>query len=213
MTRIICLSLLVTIMFLKSYSQKIFNDGTVEYSISVAGSGSAMNDYFKDATMKLYLRGMQSRSDLKTAMGNTTTIYDNQSGNAVMLNEYGGQKILVRMNAEQYKQINKKYENPSIEQTSDAKVINGYKCVLTKIVFSDGKIFSIYNSTELNFHNNYYGIPVKLNGFPLEYESEIGGIRVVYKAKSVDTNPVAAGIFDIPQAGYREMNFDEMPKQ
>jgi hypothetical protein len=29
----------------------------------------------------------------------------------------------------------------------------------------------------------------------------------------VNTNPVAAGMFDVPTTGYREMKFEEMPKQ
>jgi hypothetical protein len=213
MTRLFFLFCFALILHSQSFSQKVYNDGTVEYSVSLVGSNATMNEYFKNATMKLYLRGMQTRSDLKTAMGNTVTIHDNNSGSAVMLNDYGGQKILVRMNSEQYKKMNKKYENPSLENTTVTKIINGYKCVLTKIKFPDGNIMSVFISSDLKFHNSYFGIPVKLSGIPLEYESEIGGLKVVYKAVSVNTNPVAAGMFDVPTTGYREMKFEEMPKQ
>jgi hypothetical protein len=64
----------------------------------------------------------------------------------------------------------------------------------------------------LNFHNNYFGLPVELKGFPLEYESEIGGVKVLYKAQSVNTGPVTAVLFDLPTSGYREMKFEDMPK-
>jgi hypothetical protein len=210
--RFLTLSFFFTFLVLNAFSQPVYNDGAIEYSVSVVGSDLNTNEYFKNIIMKFYLRGTQTRSELYTSIGNTVTIHDNQTGSAVLLNDYGSQKIMVRMNADQYKQANKIYENPIIETTTDVKIISGYKCVLNIVKFSDGKVFNIYTSSDLRFQNNYYGIPVKLNGFPLEYESEIGGVRVVYKATSVNTNPLPAGIFDTPTSGYREMKFEEMKK-
>lgn len=213
MIKYILLSGILSLFFISIQAQPVFNDGQILYSINIVGSDNPTYvSYFKDATMKLYIRGMQTRTELKTALGNTITIYDKQTGNAVILNEYGDQKMMVKMNKEQFKLANKKYENPSIEYLSETKMIHGYKCSLTRVKFSNGNVFSVYYSVDLNFHNNYFGLPVELKGFPLEYESEIGGVKVLYKAQSVSTGPVTAALFDLPTSGYREMKFEEMPK-
>jgi GLPGLI family protein len=208
-----CLFIWLLFVVFKMNAQAVYNDGLVSYDVTIAGSDNPTYlAYFKDASMKLYLRGMKARSELKTALGSTTTIHDKQTGNAVILNEYGDQKIMVKMNAAQYKQVNKKYENPEVEYLNETKIINGYKCSLVKVKFSGGNTFSVFYAPELNFQNNYFGLPVELKGFPLEYEAEIGGVKVLYKANTISTGAVQAALFDLPTSGYREMKFEEMPK-
>jgi GLPGLI family protein len=196
-----------------TYAQPVYNDGMIEYSVSVAGNKNAgYAAYLQDASMQLYIRGMHTRSELKTGLGTTITILDQQVGSAVILNEYGGQKIMLNLKPEEYKKANSKYDNPSIEYIDSTKTINGYKCMLAKVKFSDGRVFSIYYTVELKFHCRHFDIPVEIKGLPLEYEAEIGGSKVIYQARQISTSPVSAGLFDIPKSGYREMKFDEMPK-
>jgi GLPGLI family protein len=203
-------------LFISIYSlnaQTVYNDGLIQYSISVVeGSNTASLQYLKGATLKFYIRGMQTRSELNTTLGSTTTILDQQTGGAVVLSDYGDQKIMVRMNSEQYKQTNKKYLNPLVEIQKDQKSIKGYDCKLAKVKFLDGNTISVYYTPDLKFLNSYYGIPVQVDGFPLEYEAKIGNINVLYRAEKISTDPVSASLFNIPNTGYREMKFEEMPK-
>ena len=194
-------------------AQAVYNDGYVQYSVNIAeASNPEYVKYFKDAVMKIYIRGMHTRTELRTALGNTITIFDKQTGAAIVLNEYGDQKILIRMTAEQFNQSNSKYLNPVIEQSAEEKKINGYLCKHAKVKFADGSIFSIYFSPDLEFNNTYYGIPVELEGFPLEYESKIGNMKVVYKAEKISLDPVSINLFQVPEAGYREMKYEENPR-
>lgn len=195
------------------HAQPVYNDGFVQYSVNIADAAKPEYvQYFKDAVMKIYIRGMHTRTELSTALGNTITLFDKQTGAAVVLNEYGDQKMLIRMTNEQFKQSNAKYLNPVIEINTQEKQIHGYQCKHAKVIFEDGSFFSIYFSPNLKFNNTYYGIPVELDGFPLEYESKIGDMKVVYKAEKISTDPVSSNMFDIPESGYREMKYEEMPK-
>jgi hypothetical protein len=168
--------------------------------------------FFKNAYMRLYIRGQQTRSELHTGLGNTTTIYDEKKGNAVMMNEYGGQHVLVRLSTEQYKLINKKYANSTIENLADLKTVYGYTCKSARIKFNKGSEFKVYYTADLKFQTVYNGIPTVLDGFPMEYESEIEGLKVTYKVRNIKLDAVTANLFDIPDGGFREIRFEEIYK-
>ena len=103
--------LIISLNCLKGNAQT-YNDGTIEYDVFLIGNKDSLSAQFlKNAYMVLYIRGHQSRSELHTSLGSTTTIYDEKNGNAIILNEYGGQRIMVRLSSDQYQSIHKKYRN------------------------------------------------------------------------------------------------------
>jgi GLPGLI family protein len=207
--------LLNCISFNPIVAQKVFNDGMIQYRIAISGEGdqSPVAAYFKDATMNYYLKSHHTRMEIKTGIGNTITIADEKTGESVMLNEYGNQKMLVRLNAEQAAEANKKNLNPNIEYTTETKTVAGYLCKHAIIRFENGTTFSVYYAPDLKFQSTNSGIPTKnIGGFPLEYEAEISKLKVTYQAVKISTDPVNAALFEVPTSGYREMKYDELPK-
>ena len=45
-----------------------------------------------------------------------------------------------------------------------------------------------------------------------KYEAEINKLKVTYQAVKISTDPVNSDIFEVPTSGYREMNYEELPK-
>lgn len=209
------LGLLIVFSLNHLKAQKVFNDGLIQYSIfiSTEANTSSLEAYFKDATMNFYVKGHHSRMEIKTAFGNTTTISDEKTGESVILNEYGSQKMLIRLNAEQSLEANKKNQDLTIDYTDATKTIAGYLCKHAVIRFENGTTFSVYYAPDLKFQNTNSGIPAKnINGFPLEYEAEINKLKVTYQAVKISTDPVKFELFEIPASGYKEMKYDELPK-
>ncbi|MBU6157879.1 MAG: DUF4412 domain-containing protein [Bacteroidetes bacterium] len=209
------LFLFIILSFKPLAAQKVYNDGMIQYRIIISGEEgqSSVAPYFKDATMNYYLKGNHSRMEIKTSFGNTITIADQKTGESVILNEYGNQKMLIRLNAEQSIEANKKNQNPAIEYTTATKSIAGYLCKHAIIRFENGTTFSVYYTPDLKFQNTNYGIPTKeINGFPLEYEAEINKLKVTYQAVKISMDPVNTDLFEVPTSGYREMKYDELPK-
>lgn len=196
-------------------AQKIYNDGTVTYNIMVStGTNEAKAaDLLDGATQKIIFKGSQTRSELKSILGTTITLHDAKSGAAVIVNEYGDQKILIRLTKENFEDRNNKYQGIKYELRNDTKVILGYNCKLAVATLKDGSSFKVYYTTEITFQNKDYGMQFQsLPGFPLEYESELGKMKVTYIADKISFDPVAAALFDLPKTGYREMTYDEVKK-
>jgi hypothetical protein len=191
-----------------------YNDGTIEYDIILSGDTDTLSArLFKNAYMILYVRGQQTRTELHTSLGNTITIYDEKKGNAVILSEYGGQRVMVRLSPEQYKSANNKYLNPVVTYSDKGKTIYGFECKSAQMKFSNGTSFNVYISPEIKFQTLYNGLPAVLEGFPLEYESDLEGLKVIYKVRKIKKDAITANLFMVPDEGYREVKFEEVYKQ
>lgn len=210
------LLLVVSILpFSKIMAQKALSEGSIQYDISVqTGSNQAkMADVFDGATGLVYIKGNQSRTELKSAIGSSITLYDSKSGNGVVIREFGSQKLLIRMNAKNWTDKNKKYEGMTFTATSETKKIAGYNCVQAIAKLADGSSFTVFYTNELNIENKSYEAQFKnLPGVPLEYESVMGNLRVKYSASKVSFDPVPIQRFEIPTSGYREMTYEESVK-
>lgn len=196
-------------------AQKTYNEGTITYNIAVVtGSAQAQTaDLWDGATQKLYFKNQQTRTELKSLLGTTITIHDSRTGGAVVLNEYDQNKVLIRMTKANYEDGNKKYAGIKFDLKSETKMILGYKCNLAIATLSDGSTFKVYYTTEFSIQNKDYGPQFNgLPGVPLEYESEMGKMKVTYIADKVSFDPIGAILFDIPKSGYREMTYEEVQK-
>lgn len=196
-------------------AQKSYNDGIVTYNIVVSTGSKETKaaDLMDGAVQKVIFKGTQTRTELKSILGTTVTLHDTRSGAAVILNDYGDQKILIRLAKADYEDRNKKYAGMKFELKNDTKKILGYTCNLAVATLKDGSTFKVYYTTDLVFQNKDYGMQFQsLPGFPLEYESELGSLKVTYVADKISFEPVTAALFDIPKTGYREMSYEEVKK-
>jgi GLPGLI family protein len=196
-------------------AQKVLSEGFIQYDVSVqTGSSQAkMADAFDGATAFVYVKGSQSRTELKSAIGNSITIYDSKAGTGVVIREFGAQKLLIRMNAKNWSDKNKKYEGISFTNTAETKKIAGFNCQQATAKLADGSVFTVFYTNELVMENREYDAQFRnLPGIPLEYESVLGNLRVRYSASRVSFDPIPYQRFEIPTSGYREMTYEESMK-
>lgn len=207
--------LFVLVASVQLQAQKMYNEGTITYNIVVnTGNKEAKAaDLLDGATQKIYFKGNQTRTELTSILGKTITVHDSKSGNAVVMNEYGDQKILIRMTKENYAEANSKFENTQFEITNETKTILGYTCKLAIAKMKDGSSFKVYFTSDISFQNKDYGVQFQnLPGYPLEYESEFGKMKVTYIADKITFDPVASALFDVPKSGFREMSYEDVKK-
>jgi GLPGLI family protein len=209
------LFLIGSVLAIPALAQKMMSEGTLVYTISVqTGSKEPqMADMFDGASTTIYLKGGLSRSDMVTALGTSTTIYDSRSGSGAVLKEYSGQKLLIKMNRNNWLDKNKKYEGISFTPTNETKIIAGYTCKKAIAKLKDGTSFTVYYTTDLTTENKEYDYQFKtLPGLALEYESTVGNLHVRYTASKINFDPVPAQRFAVPQSGYRELTYEESSK-
>ncbi len=169
-----------------------------------------MADAFDGATTTIYLKGNQSRSEMVSALFSSTTVHDAKTGSAVVLREVSGQKLLIRMTADDWQQRNARYKGITFRNTGESKEIAGYKCLKAEATMADGSTFIVYYTPDIIPENREYDYHFReLNGLPLEYELAQRNLTIRYTVSRINLNPVPASKFDIPTSGYREMTYEE----
>jgi hypothetical protein len=197
------------------FSQKKVSELTLVYdaSISTGSDKPSIGNAFDGATTTVYIKGALSRSEMVSALASFTTIHDSRTGTAVILQEVSGAKLLIRMNADNWKDKNKRYEGVTFTNTDERKVVAGYNCIKAIAKLKDGATFTVYYTDEIIPENQDYSYQFKgLNGLPLEYELTQKDLRIKYTVSKISLNPVPASKFDIPKSGYREMTYEESRK-
>lgn len=197
------------------HAQKKIAELTLVYDATVTTGNSQprMADAFDGAKTTVYLKGHLSRSEMSSALFSSTTIHDARTGNAVVLREVSGQKLLIRMNAENMEEKNNRYKGITFTNTGETKDIAGYHCLKAEARLKDGSTFTVFYTPEILPENREYDYQFReLNGLPLEYELVQGKLKIRYTVSRISMNPVPASKFDIPKTGYREMTYAESKK-
>lgn len=165
------------------------------------------------STTGYFLKGNLSRAEVNSNLFSSVTIYDSKKGSGVILKEVNGQKLLIRMNEENWNQKNKRFLNLHYTKTSDTKIIAGYPCEGATASTPDGFEITVFYTRDLIPENKSYDPAFKnLEGLPLEYELRKGSLNIKYTLTFIDLNPVPASKFDIPTSGYRELTYEESLK-
>ena len=192
-------------------SQKRVGDLTLIYNSVITNSQDTGKKI--SSTTGFYLKGNLSRSEVTSNQFSSVTIYDSKAGSGVLLKEVNGQKLLIRMNEENWNQKNRRFMNLNFTKTNETKTIAGYFCSQAKASTPDGFEITVFYTHDLIPENKSYDPPFKnLDGLPLEYELVKGNLHIKYTLASMNLNPVAASKFDIPTSGYREMTYEESIK-
>lgn len=198
-------------------SQRKVSEIMLSYDMQVTTGNTEprLADAFDGAKTIVYIKGNMSRSDFTSVIFSSTIIHDSKTGTAVTLKQVSGQKLLIRMTAENWAEKNKKYEGINFTNTTETKLIAGYKCTKAVAKLVDGTTFVVYYTTDLIPENREYDDNTMfktLNGLPLEWELTEGKLNIKYTLSKINMNPIPASKFDIPKSGYRELTYEESKK-
>jgi GLPGLI family protein len=195
-----------------SPAQKKLSDFSIAYDFTITPKGGPASMAL-NGTNTIYIKGNMTRSEMNGQSFISTTIQDATTGAAVILKEVSGQKILIRLSAENWRQMNAASYGISFINTEETKTIAGYKCNKATAKTQDGSDYSVYYAAELVVDNKEYNPKFKnLAGLPLEFEMSKNGVTIKYTVSKINLNPVPASKFDIPKSGYREMTYDDSKK-
>ncbi|HTC01571.1 MAG TPA: hypothetical protein VK705_12900 [Ferruginibacter sp.] len=210
---LLLVSMLLCTVF--SFAQRTISEGTIVYAISIQTGNSKpqMADALDGATTTVYLKGGLSRTDMVSSLGNESTIYNAQTGEAVILKEYSSQKLMITLTKDNWVTKNKNYEGVTFTIGTDTKVIAGYNCKKATAKLEDGSTIIVYYTPDLTLINKEYDQTFKnLLGLPMEYEFQSGSLKFKYVVTRLDFSPVPIAKFDFPRSGYRVMTYDDNQK-
>jgi GLPGLI family protein len=211
----ILLTGIVFILGLSAIAQKKLTEATISYDIVINTGTSRPRaaDFFDGATSTVYLKGGKSRTEMVSSLGTQATLVDGK--NVSVIKEYGQQKYIIQMNADNWKDANKKFEDVSFTYTDETKTILGYKCKKAIGKLSDGTSFTVWYTTDLVPENkDFQYVNRSLPGLAMQYESNMSGnLTVTYTVSKINFNPVPASKFDLPKNGYRILSYEESKGQ
>lgn len=149
------------------------------------------------------IKGSNSKTEIKTQMGDQIEITDYITKTKVALIDMMGQKYAVRSTAEEIEKENAKEPLPSVEVTSETKVIAGYTCKKAVVTVNDDGAVSKYDvffTNELgpkaaNFDNPLYK---DIDGVMMEFSMKTPQFTMVFSATAVEKKSLSAKEFDIP---------------
>jgi GLPGLI family protein len=192
-------------------------EGHVSYKIDCVSDNPDMQmavTMLQGSTMEIYFTEGLTRSEMKMGtMMNISTLTDEKTGDLLMLMSgmIGKNAILTTLD-----EINKeKEETPEMEVTlvDETKVIMGYVCKKAIITAEDGSesVFWYTEDIKVAAKGQSY-LNENVPGFPLEYEINNSGLKMVLTVTDIEKKIKKAGdLFDfkIPE-GYKQMTIDQL---
>jgi hypothetical protein len=193
--------------------RKVVSELTLVYEYTAAPADKTKPGGTENALHTIYVKGNLSRSEMTSPLFSSTTILDANTGFAVILKEVSGQKLLIRLNPDNWAERNRMYDGIVFKNTNETRMIASYHCIKAMGQTPSGATITVWYTPDLVPENRQFDPPFRtLEGLPLEYELENGNVKIHYKLSSISFNPVPASKFDIPSSGYREMKYEESKK-
>lgn len=196
-----------------SLAQRKVSELILTYDLAIArndAQGGTAGPQPAAATMTIYIKGPMSRTDLNYPSFSTSTILNARAGNAVILQEVSGQKLIRKLTADNWLEKNKRYQGITFVPDTATRTIAGYICNKAEARLADGTTFTVYYTTEMMPENKDYDYMFReLNGLPLEWAVVQGKNKVQFTLNKIALNPVPASRFDIPSTGYRELPYED----
>ena len=193
-------------------AQKIVNEATVNYTISTesAGDKATTAKALEGATLTVYVKGNQSRTDMVSAMGTESNLYDSKIAKGSILKQYSGQKLMITLTNNNWEQKNRFYQNMKFSIDNAEQTIAGFTCKKATGKSSDGNTLIVYFTPEIVLANKQYNNAfTQLPGLPVQYELQSGKLKFKYLLSNVNYDPVPAAKFEIPKTGFRIMTYEE----
>ena len=207
---------ILVIILLAGYNyanaQRNISEATFVYDmvIQTGNNQPAKGDPLTGASTTVYLKGNNSRTEMVSALGKETTIFNSKSDNAVILKEFSGQKLMITLGKENWKSKNKIYNDIQFELTNESKTIGIYNTRKAIAKMPDGKSFDVYYTPDLAPANKEYDATFRnLPGLAIQYEIESGKTKFKYNLAKINYDPVQVSLFDFPTSGYRVMTYEE----
>lgn len=187
-------------------------EGSVVYSMEIEGMEMDPTTQSMLGTMetKIFVKGDKSRTEISMAMSKNITIADYKKKTATFLMDVMGMKYAIKVGPEDMAKEEEASKDIKIIYLDETKEIAGYKCKKAQITNKENITITVFYTEEIKGNSpdsRFKG----LNGFPMEYEMNQNGMKMLITANEVRKEKVDDKIFEIPE-GYKETTKEELQK-
>jgi GLPGLI family protein len=194
-------------------------EGAVTFTIEVSSDNPEMQmvtTMMNGSTLDIYFKELFTSSTMKMGQVMTvTTISDQKAGDVLMVMEGMMGKKAVKSTISKLGELKKDQPKQKVTLLEEQKVIQGYSCKKGLLTDSTGNDFVFWYTDEIIASKGGQDYLInEIPGFPLEYEINNQGLKMVMKATSIKKGLDKAEkkkmfSLKIPE-GYQEMTMEEL---
>lgn len=210
--RLAWLLILFSSFTLRLQAQKTYSEIALTYNIAVVSTNekTELAKSLEGAKLTVLVKGSQTRSDMISPIGSESSLYDTRMGKGFILKEYSGQKLLITLNKENWKQKNQYYHNLKFNIDAESESMAGYTVKKATALLPNGNNFVVYFTPDIVVSNNQYNNSFdQLPGVPVQFELESGNLIFRYQLTNVSMEPISSSKFDLPKNGFRMMTYED----
>jgi hypothetical protein len=203
--------MIISLFSVKSFAQKALNEGVLTYNITIqtVNGEKPVASALNGAVLTIYLTKDKSRTEMVSAPGTETTVFDNKENKGFILKEYSGQKLMITTTGDNWSQKNQMNRNLSFTD-GGTTTINGIACKKATAQSADGKIYTVYYDPTIVIANKEYNNAFpQIHGLPVQFELSSGNLIFRYTLSNNSSEIIAGNKFDAPKAGFRVMTYEE----
>ena len=195
------------------FAQKLFSEGILSYIISIENTKNekAIPGSLSGAVLTISFTKDKSRTDMMSAPGSESAIFDNNIKKGFILKEYSAQKLMITLTAANWEDKNNMTASLHFIVDNTISVIGGYTCKKATATTADGKKnYTVYYDPSVVITNKSYNNAFpQLQGLPVQYELESGNLLFKYTLTKYSAQTVAANTFEAPKTGFRVMSYED----
>lgn len=190
------------------YSFKPF-EGDITYSITYVELPEESRAFEDMLANELFMTLGKSNTKVQQELmgGSQVIVANNADKTGEMMMEMMGMKIHVHLSKEELEAENNQSEKPVITEFKEYKKILGYKCQKAVLKTSTQTIELWYTDKIEAQHTDFKDI----KGFPLEYLTTQGDMKVKMTATKVESRNVEDSEFNVPD-GFTTYTMEELSK-
>lgn len=182
--------------------------GKITYSMTYEDLPPELEQYSSmlPKEMTMYLKEDHSRIEQNSAMGTTITLFDKKKQEMYILLDMMGSKVAYKGGPDDMKDTSASAK-PEVKLLEETKDIAGKKCNKAEITYpgKDPQVVWYTKDLPSGLNKNFD----YLEGFPMEYHIERGGMVIQLTVTSVKEEKVSSEYFKVP-AGYEVKPISEM---
>jgi len=153
--------------------------------------------------MTISVKGEKALTEINTGMGNQKEIIDYVQKTKVGLIDMMGQKFAVKQTAEEIEKENASGAKPTVELSSETKLIAGYTCKKAIVTVEDKGVKSTYEvfyteefgTKALNFDNPLYK---DIDGVLMEFTMKTQQFTMKFSVSNIEKKSIPSKLFEIP---------------
>lgn len=201
-----------------TFAQKSFSEGWIKYKVEsfdaedIPAMAATM---LKNGKIIMKLGKEYTKVEMDMGMVKTSTINYSED-RVVMLMSMLGQKMAVTMNPLEMQEEGVEEEDvivPEYSETGKTMEILGYECKEVVAQMGDGIKTTLWVTSKIKPKNsNTQFTQGNINGFPLRFEAEQSGMKMIYIATKLEAEPIDSDEFEIPE-DYEKMTMKEFQEK